>query len=121
MLLLAGAAASGGCHLLSDPESSDVKSLIVAGTPPVIGESSPFEAMAVHPDVRSTPVTPDATWRSSNTAVASVSADGTVTAKNHGSVEISATYGGARGAFAFDVAAEGAASLLRTNNQAATR
>src|SRR3954465_6366480 len=98
MLLLAGAAASGGCHLLSDPDSSNVKSLIVAGTPPVIGESSPFAAMAVHPDGRSTTVTADATWRSSNTAVASVSADGTVTAKNHGSVEISATYGGGRGA-----------------------
>jgi hypothetical protein len=121
MLLLAGAAASGGCHLLSDPDASDVKSLIVAGTPPVIGESSPFAAMAVHPDGRSTTVTTDATWRSSNTAVASVSADGTVTAKNHGSVEISATYGGARGAFAFDVAAEAALTLSGTITDAATR
>src|SRR3954465_15956976 len=100
MLLLAGAAASGGCHLLSDPDASDVKSLIVAGTPPVIGESSPFAAMAVHPDGRSTTVTTDATWRSSNTAVASVSADGTVTSKNHGPVEIRSTHVGARAPFA---------------------
>src|SRR4051812_15805517 len=118
MLLLAGAAASGGCHLLSDPDASDVRSLIVAGTPPVIGESSPFAAMAVHPDGRSTTVTTDATWRSSNTAVASVSADGTVTAKNHGSGEISAPYGRARGALALRVAPQAAPALSGTNTRA---
>jgi Carboxypeptidase regulatory-like domain/Bacterial Ig-like domain (group 2) len=116
-----GAVAAAGCHLLSDPDAGSVKSLIVAGTPPVIGESSPFAAMAVHPDGTSTAVTAEAAWRSSNTAVASVSADGTVTAKNHGSVEISATYGGARGAFAFDVAAEAALTLSGTITDAVTR
>jgi hypothetical protein len=121
LLVLAGAAGAAGCHLLSDPDASNVKSLIVAGTPPVIGESSPFAAMAVHPDGTSTTVTADATWRSSNTAVASVSTDGTVTAKNHGSVEISATYGGARGAFAFDVAAEAELTLSGTITDAATK
>src|SRR5689334_19598183 len=76
IVLLAGAAASAGCRLLSDPDASHVRSLIVAGTPPALGASSPFAAMAVHPDGTSTTVTADATWRSSNTAVASVSADG---------------------------------------------
>jgi len=121
LLLLAGAAGSAACHLLSDPDASNVKSLIVAGTPPVIGESSPFAAMAVHPDGTSTTVTADATWRSSNTAVATVSTNGTVTAKNHGSVEISATYGGARGAFAFDVAAEASLTLSGTITDSATK
>jgi len=121
VLLVAGATASAACHLLSDPDASNVKSLIVAGTPPVIGESSPFAAMAVHPDGTSTTVTSDATWRSSNTAVAIVGTDGIVTAKNHGSVEISATYGGARGAFAFDVAAEASLTLSGTITDAATK
>jgi Carboxypeptidase regulatory-like domain/Bacterial Ig-like domain (group 2) len=121
VLILAGATASAGCHLLSDPDASNVKSLIVAGTPPVIGESSRFAAMAVHPDGTSTTVTADATWRSSNTTVATVSSDGTVTAKNHGSVEISATYGGARGAFAFDVAVEASLTLAGTISDSATK
>jgi hypothetical protein len=121
IVVLAGAAASAGCRLLSDPDASHVRSLIVAGTPPAIGASSPFAAMAVHPDGTSTTVTADATWRSSNTAVASVSADGTVTAKNHGPVEISAAYGGARGAFAFDVAEELALTLSGTITDAATK
>jgi len=121
VVVVAGAAVSVGCRLLSDPDASSVKSLIVAGTPPAIGESSRFAATAVHPDGTSTTVTADATWRSSNTAVASVSADGTVTAKNHGSVEISATYSGARGAFAFDVAEDAALTLSGTITDAATK
>jgi len=121
MMVVAAVACTACGRLLTDPDTATVKSLIVAGTPPVIGESSPFAAMAVHPDGTSTTVTADATWRSSNTAVASVSANGIVTAKSHGSVEISATYSGARGAFAFNVADEAALTLSGTITDAATR
>ena len=92
-------AACGGSP--SAPE--DVKSLIVVGTPPSVGASSQFSALAVHADGTTAPVTAPVAWRSSNTSVATVSDDGMVRGISRGSVEISAAFGGARAALTFDV------------------
>lgn len=92
-------AACGGSP--SAPE--DVKSLIVVGTPPSIGTSTHFTALTVHNDGTTAPITSQVTWRSSNTAVATVKDDGTVTGVSRGSVEISAAASGMRGALTFNV------------------
>jgi hypothetical protein len=85
----------------SAPE--DVKSLIVVGTPPSVGASTQFTALAVHSDGTTAPLTAHVAWFSSNTAVATVKDDGTVTGVSLGSVEISAATGGTRGALTFEV------------------
>jgi hypothetical protein len=122
VIILAAALALTGCgHLLSDPDTTTVKSLIVAGTPPAVGTSSQFTAVAVRTDGASDPVTAQAAWRSSNTAVATVSPNGVVLGVSHGSVEISATYGGARGSFSFDIAAATSFTLSGTITDVTTR
>jgi hypothetical protein len=63
----------------------------VSGTAPSAGASAQFTATAALSDTSSRPVTADATWQSSNTAVATVNA-GTVTGVTAGEVDISATY-----------------------------
>ena len=121
LLVLTAVLACVNCGLVSDPDTTAVKSLIVAGTPPTVGSSSQFTAVAVRPDGTTETVTVQATWRSSNTAVATVSSNGVVAAVSHGSVEISATYGGAKGAFAFAVAAATFFTLSGTVTDATTR
>src|SRR5262249_12537785 len=108
-------------RLVSDPDPPTVRSLIVAGTPPTVGTSSQFTAVAVRADGTTDAVTSQATWRSSNTAVATVSSNGTVAAVSHGSGEISATYAGAKGAFAFDVPAATSFTLSGAVTDATTR
>jgi hypothetical protein len=78
--------------------------VIVAGTPPAIGTSSQFTAIAVLPDGSNQVVTSQAVWGSSNPSVATVSG-GMVTATSSGSVEISATYGETTGVLAFTATA----------------
>jgi hypothetical protein len=77
--------------------------IIVAGTPPPLGTSSQFTAIAVLTDGSSQTVTSQATWLSSNTSVATVSGSGMVSARSNGSVVISATYAGTEGSLAFAV------------------
>lgn len=77
LLILAAAAITGCGGSPSAPE--DVKSLIVVGTPPTIGASTQFTALAVHSDGTTAPATSHVVWTSSNTAVATVKDDGTVT------------------------------------------
>jgi len=96
--------AASACSPSSPSDSTPVATLIVAGTPPPLGTSSQFAAIAVRQDGSSQPVTEQATWRSSNTAVATVSAGGMVAAVSVGSVDITAAYSNARGSLQFTVA-----------------
>jgi len=113
LLLIVAAVAVVGCG--KSPAGPDaVKSLIVVGTPPAIGRASQFTALTVHNDGTTEPVTSGLTWISSNPAVAVVKDDGTVTGVSRGSVEISATSGGTRGALTFDVTAGPAYRLSGT-------
>jgi trimeric autotransporter adhesin len=122
VIILAAALTFTGCgRLLSDPDTTTLKSLVVAGTPPAVGTSSQFTAVAVRTDGTSDPVTAQAAWRSSNTAVATVSSGGVVSAVSRGSVEISATYSGVKGSFSFDIAAATSFTLSGTITDATTR
>src|SRR5262245_27182244 len=122
LIVLAAALACASCgRLLSDPDSTTIKSLIVAGTPPPIGSSSQFTAVAVRADGTSDAVTSQAVWRSSNTAVATVGGDGVVLGARHGTVEISATYQNTRGAFSFEIPATTTFTLSGSITDAATR
>jgi carboxypeptidase family protein/Big-like domain-containing protein len=122
LIILAAALAFASCgRLLSDPDTTTVKSLIVAGTPPTVGTSSQFTAVAVRTDGTTDGVTAQAAWRSSNTAVATVSSNGVVEAVSRGTVEIAATYGGAKGAFSFDIAAATSFTLSGAVTDATTR
>jgi carboxypeptidase family protein/Big-like domain-containing protein len=121
-LLLAASLSLPGCgRLLSAPDAAGVKSLLVAGTPPTAGTSAQFTAVAVRGDGTSDAVTTQAMWRSSNTAVATVSSAGVVTAEARGSVAITAIYSGVKGALTFDVAAAGTLTLSGTVSDATTK
>jgi hypothetical protein len=88
--------------------------IIVAGTPPPLGTSSQFTAIAVLTDGSSQTVTSQATWLSSNTSVATVSGSGMVSARSNGSVVISATYAGTEGSLAFAVVPPATVTLSGT-------
>jgi carboxypeptidase family protein/Big-like domain-containing protein len=98
-----------GCSTDRSPASptapgTTVSRVIVAGTPPAIGMSSQFTALAVLPDGSNQTVTSQAVWRSSNPSVATVTSAGMVSVASSGSVEISATYANTTGALMFTTA-----------------
>ncbi|HUK35475.1 MAG TPA: Ig-like domain-containing protein, partial [Vicinamibacterales bacterium] len=63
----------------------------MSGTSPTVGGTAQFTATAALSDTSSKPVTSDATWQSSNAAVATVNA-GMVTGVSAGDADITATY-----------------------------
>jgi uncharacterized protein YjdB len=69
-----------------------VSSLSVSGTAPVVGGTSQFTATATMAGGATQDVTSQATWQSSNTAVATVSSAGVVTGIAPGSVTVNAVY-----------------------------
>lgn len=81
--------------------SGTVSRVLVVGTPPAIGTSSQFTALAVLPDGSNQTVTSQAVWHSSNPSVATVTGTGMVTSVSGGSVEISATYASTAGKLTF--------------------
>ena len=74
-----------------------VTSVAVTGTNPVVGSSAQFTATASMSDGTTQNVTSLATWQSSNTAVATVSSTGLVSAVAEGSVSVQATYSSVTG------------------------
>ncbi len=81
----------------SPTSASNVSTVVVSGVAPGVGQSSQFSAVATLAGGVSEDVTGSATWSSSNTAVASVSATGTVTSLAAGAAVISATFSGVAG------------------------
>ena len=65
---------------------------MITGTPPVVGATAQFTAMATLSDGTTLDVTSVSTWVSSNTAEAVVSASGLVTGVSAGTVTVQATY-----------------------------
>jgi hypothetical protein len=94
---------------------------MVVGTPPPLGTSSQFTAIAVHADGSSQTVTSQASWSSSNTSVATVTNSGMVTAVSGGSVEISATFANTKGSLGFTAAAPATFTLRGTVTDASSR
>ena len=58
------------------PSSGSVVRIVVAGSPPAVGASTQFTAMAVRADNSNEVVTSQATWLSSNPSIASVTSNG---------------------------------------------
>lgn len=101
---VACACSSNSTTPASPSQTVTVTRVDVVGTPPSMGTSSQFTALATRSDNTTSPVTAQATWRSSNEAAATVTPDGAVTARGPGSVQISAVYTGVTGSLTFTVA-----------------
>jgi lipopolysaccharide export system protein LptA len=69
-----------------------VQSVAVSGTAPVVGATAQFAAVATMTGGTTQTVTGQATWSSSNTAIATVNASGMVTGVAPGEVDVTATY-----------------------------
>ena len=76
----------------SSTSPSTVSTVAITGTPPIVGATSQFSAMATLSDGTTQDVTNLATWVSSNTDEATVSSAGVVTGVGAGTVTIQATY-----------------------------
>jgi hypothetical protein len=87
----------------STPSNPAVRSIAISGTAPIVGSTSQFTATATRADGSTANVTSLATWQSSNTNIATVNAQGLVSAVGTGSVGISASYSGAAGSLALVV------------------
>jgi hypothetical protein len=86
-------AACGSSPTSSTPAAPvSVASVSVAGTAPAVGATAQFTATATLSNGTTQSVTSQAGWQSSNTAVATVSNAGLVTAVSGGSADITATY-----------------------------
>jgi len=76
----------------------------VSGTAPVVGASAQFSATATLSNGTTQSVTTQATWSSSNTAIATVSSSGIVTSVGAGDADVTATYQGVAGRLHLDIA-----------------
>src|SRR5438876_950738 len=108
VLLLAGC--GGNSSSSSTPSipvapTATVSSIAVSGNSPALGETSQFTATATLPTGATQDVTAQATWQSSDAAVATVSSAGVVRSMAAGDADITATYSGVRGSQHVRVAA----------------
>ena len=89
------AAAGVSCTGTTTVPSSAVSTLSISGSPPSVGNTSQYSAVAVLSD-STTPidVTHSATWLTDNTAIANVSSTGLVKGVAIGSAKLTATYQG---------------------------
>jgi len=92
MVMAVGLALFGIACGNSTTSATVASSLSVNGTAPVVGGTSQFKATATLADGSTQDVTSQATWQSSDTAVATVSSAGVVTGVASGSVTVSAVY-----------------------------
>jgi hypothetical protein len=96
LILAATVICVSGCGSESNtpaaPSGPTVASVAVTGSAPTIGTSAQFSATATLSNNATQNVTAQATWSSSNPAVATVSASGLVAAITAGEVDIAATY-----------------------------
>jgi hypothetical protein len=96
ILLLISASACGGNGAPTAPTAS---SLTVTGTVPDVGRTSQLTARIASSNGTSQDVTTQATWSSSNTAVATVTTGGLLKVLQLGAAEITATYQNRSGRF----------------------
>jgi uncharacterized protein YjdB len=94
VLLLISASA---CHSPTTPTTTS--SIAITGTVPAIGQTSQLTAKATLSNGTSQDVTAQATWLSSNTAVATVTTGGLLKALSLGGAQITATYQNMSGQF----------------------
>ena len=109
VLLLAGCGgnSSSSSSTPSTPvaPTATVSSIAVSGNSPALGDTSQFTATATLSTGSTQDVTAQATWQSSDAAVATVSSAGIVRSMAAGEADITATYSGVRGSQHVRVAA----------------
>ena len=109
VLLLAGCGgnSSSSSSTPSTPvaPTAAVSSIAVSGNSPALGDTSQFTATATLSTGTTQDVTAQATWQSSDAAVATVSSAGVVRSMAAGEADITATYSGVRGSQHVRVAA----------------
>ncbi|HTK28152.1 MAG TPA: carboxypeptidase regulatory-like domain-containing protein [Vicinamibacterales bacterium] len=100
---------SGTAHVKVSASAPVVTGVAVtgAGATATVGQSAALTATAAYSDSTSQNVTAQATWASSNTAVATVSATGSASFVGAGEVDLRATFGGVNGALHVSVSAAG--------------
>src|SRR6266516_286720 len=110
VLLLAGCGGNSSSSSSSTPSTpvaptATVSSIAVSGNSPALGDTSQFTATATLSTGTTQDVTAQATWQSSDAAVATVSSAGMVRSMAAGDADITATYSGVRGSQHVRVAA----------------
>jgi uncharacterized protein YjdB len=90
-LAVASAAALVACSNSTSP-SPTLQSIVVSGSAPAKGASAQFAAIAMYSDGSTRDVTSTATWATSDSTIATVTATGVVTGVGDGTVTITATY-----------------------------
>jgi hypothetical protein len=101
----------GGCDKNPSGPTPTPASIQVSGTAPPVGVTSQFVASAIAKDGSQTNVTAQANWLSSDPSIATVSG-GVVQGLAPGTAEISASYGGIRGAMLVGVTANPCAFMV---------
>jgi hypothetical protein len=79
------------------PPTPSVSAVTVSGATPTVGVTAPFSATANLSNGTAQAITSQATWRTSNTSVASVTNGGAVTGVGIGEADITASYQGVSG------------------------
>jgi uncharacterized protein YjdB len=90
-ILISAALVAAACGQ-STTTASTVTAVAVTGTIPTTGTTSQFKATATMGDGTTQDVTTQSTWQSSNSAIATVTQSGVVTAVGLGTVTVQATY-----------------------------
>ena len=109
LIILVLSAAAAGCGSKSPAAPTvtvtGVQVTIAGGASSSLapGETRQLVAMATRSDGTGVDVTSTASWQSSATAIATVSASGLMTGVGEGAVDVSATYNGVRGSLHADV------------------
>jgi len=91
------------CNNSTAVSATTLSSLSVTGAVPAIGSTSQYICTVTFSDSTTKDVTSLATWVSFNTAVATVSSSGVVTAVATGTAVVKATYHGSSGTFTLTV------------------
>lgn len=107
--------ATGACHdTATSPSTTTVTlyTVVVSGSPVLIGGTSQFTATAKMSDDTTKDVTSEAIWASSDTTVATVSSSGLVEGLLAGQVKITATYQNLTGSYTFTVGHTNATVIL---------
>lgn len=94
---LAAACSHDSTPSTPSPQSPTVTSVAVEGAAPIVGATTQLQARATLSDGTTQLVTSQATWRSSNASVLTVSASGVATGVGPGDADVTAQYSNATG------------------------
>ena len=89
---VSGCGHESGAPTSPSSSTATASAVVVSGTAPFVGTTAQFVATATLSNSASQSVTTQAAWSSSNTTIATVSNNGTVTGVAAGDVDITATY-----------------------------